>query len=419
MLAGSESFGPFHRRLAAFALLLVVAGGAVSAPADRPTTSSVPGTERTAAGADRVEAKPLRVVLFYSPSCPGCKKVEQALKTSAKRWGRRIRIERRKLQTAEVFREMFRYEKHYGSKGDESIKLFVGGRCLAGSKAVAARLNDAVAAELAAGSATFVPPPPGQDGGAGGEGQLFAEILSRFQGFSAGAVAVAGLLDGVNPCAFTTIIFLLSMLAYLGKSRRQLAAVGVGFTAAVFVTYFVLGLGLLGAVKTFAFSRGISTGLAYAVAALAFALAGWSLIDVIRYARTGDVKKMTLGLPKAVKARIRSVIRVGLSTRVYFGLAPVPVLSVSRSSGTCPVRVATAPAVRRCVHHAVSGASRAMSEWIVLTTVPASWRPGRACGRGRKRPRCPISASGRDRAGLAFLGCFSRFFLDRRDQWYN
>ncbi|HUU59822.1 MAG TPA: hypothetical protein VMZ50_09780, partial [Phycisphaerae bacterium] len=68
----------------------------------------------------------------------------------------------------------------YGSKGDESIKLFVGGRCLAGSKAVAARLNDAVAAELAAGSATFVPPPPGQDGGAGGEGQLFAEILSRF-----------------------------------------------------------------------------------------------------------------------------------------------------------------------------------------------------------------------------------------------
>ena len=78
------------------------------------------------------EAKPLRVVLFYSPSCPGCKKVEQALKTSAKRWGRRIRIERRKLQTAEVFRELFRYEKHYGSKGDESIKLFVGGRCLAG-----------------------------------------------------------------------------------------------------------------------------------------------------------------------------------------------------------------------------------------------------------------------------------------------
>ena len=157
--------------------------------------------------------------------------MEQALKASAKRWGRRIRIERRKLQTAEVFRELFRYEKHYGSKGDESIKLFVGGRCLAGSKAVAARLNDAVAAELAAGSATFVPPPPGQDGGAGGEGQLFAEILSRFQGFSAGAVAVAGLLDGVNPCAFTTIIFLLSMLAYLGRSRRQLAAVGVGFTA--------------------------------------------------------------------------------------------------------------------------------------------------------------------------------------------
>ena len=57
-------------------------------------------------------------------------------------------------------------------------------------------------------------------------------IVAQFQGFRAGAVALAGLLDGINPCAFTTVVFLLSMLPYLGKTKRELAVVGVGFTAA-------------------------------------------------------------------------------------------------------------------------------------------------------------------------------------------
>jgi len=80
------------------------------------------------------------------------------------------------------------------------------------------------------------------------------------------------------------------------------------------VTYFLLGLGLLGAIKTFSVSHGIATALVYVVAILAFILAAWSVIDVVRYARTGDVRKVTLGLPKAVKSRIHKVIRTGLST---------------------------------------------------------------------------------------------------------
>ena len=51
------------------------------------------------------------------------------------------------------------------------------------------------------------------------------------------------------------------------------------------------------------------------VAVLAFALAGWSLIDAIRYVRTGDTKQMTLGLPRKVKERIHKVIRTGLTAR--------------------------------------------------------------------------------------------------------
>ena len=83
----------------------------------------------------------------------------------------------------------------------------------------------------------------------------------------------------------------------------------------VLATCFLLGLGLLGAVKSFSVSHGLSSGLACGVAILAFALAGWSLIDAVRYARTGDARQMTLRLPKSVKDRIHKVIRTGLTTR--------------------------------------------------------------------------------------------------------
>ncbi len=51
------------------------------------------------------------------------------------------------------------------------------------------------------------------------------------------------------------------------------------------------------------------------MAVLAFALAGWSLVDFVRYVRSCDVKAVTLGLPKSIKPRIHNVIRVGLNTR--------------------------------------------------------------------------------------------------------
>ena len=128
-------------------------------------------------------------------------------------------------------------------------------------------------------------------------------------------IVVAGLLDGINPCAFTTIIFLLSMLGYLGKGKREMVAVGAGFTVAVFVTYLILGIGLLSAVKAFSVSAGISRAITCGVGILAVVLAAWSLLDAIQYSQTGDAKSMSLGLPESIRKRINAVIRKGLSTR--------------------------------------------------------------------------------------------------------
>lgn len=143
-------------------------------------------------------------------------------------------------------------------------------------------------------------------------------MLRKFQSYGLAAVAVAGLVDGVNPCAFTTIVFLLSAVAYVGKTRRQVAIVGVTFTLAVFLTYLLLGVGLLLAIKEFAVHTGLTQWLTWIVAGLAFVLAAWSLWDGIRTVASGKIPRFSLGLPSWIKAAIRRVIRTGLKGRYLF-----------------------------------------------------------------------------------------------------
>ncbi len=69
-----------------------------------------------------------------------------------------------------------------------------------------------------------------------------------------GTVVVGGLIDGINPCAFTVLIlFVTAMLATLQVStsaglnaaRVRILGMGTIYIAAVFLTYLGLGLGLL------------------------------------------------------------------------------------------------------------------------------------------------------------------------------
>src|SRR3990170_3732388 len=65
-------------------------------------------------------------------------------------------------------------------------------------------------------------------------------------------VIVGGLIDGINPCAFTVLIlFVTAMLATVGAAsdvnaaRRRIIGMGSIYIASVFLTYLALGIGLL------------------------------------------------------------------------------------------------------------------------------------------------------------------------------
>lgn len=58
------------------------------------------------------------------------------------------------------------------------------------------------------------------------------------------AVLISGFLDGLNPCAFAILLFLIAFIFMLKKSRLSVWKYGLVYTAAIYATYLLIGMGI-------------------------------------------------------------------------------------------------------------------------------------------------------------------------------
>jgi cytochrome c biogenesis protein CcdA len=135
------------------------------------------------------------------------------------------------------------------------------------------------------------------------------KIVERFKKFSLWGVLVAGLIDGLNPCAFATIVFLVSYLSFLGKQSREILTYGIIFTFGVFIAYIIAGMGLMAGFRQLSGFPLVTKGIYLVIGLFAFVLGIISLYDYYLF-RRGDVAKMKLQLPMALKKKIHGIIRV-------------------------------------------------------------------------------------------------------------
>ncbi|MBN1218414.1 MAG: hypothetical protein JXM69_05775 [Anaerolineae bacterium] len=154
-------------------------------------------------------------------------------------------------------------------------------------------------------------------------------LLRQFESFGPLAVVAAGLIDGLNPCAFATLVFFVSYLSLSGRKGREVLAVGISFTVGVFLAYLMIGLGFY---KVLDLLGDLLTTLrwwVYALTALLCAgLAVFSFLDFLK-ARRGKLGDMSLNLPHSLRLRINAVIRQGRHTRAYVAGAFVTGIIIS------------------------------------------------------------------------------------------
>ncbi len=163
-----------------------------------------------------------------------------------------------------------------------------------------------------------------------------SSIVERFEEIGPLAIIGAGLIDGINPCAFATILFFVSYLAIGKRKRREMLFVGLAFALGVFVAYFLVGLGLMN-LLSLATSIHIVASILYGLmAAACIVMAVLSIRDYV-LARQGYLHDMQMTLPDKLRERIR--LRIRDSSKAFVGAAFVTGLVVSLLELACTGQV--------------------------------------------------------------------------------
>ena len=164
------------------------------------------------------------------------------------------------------------------------------------------------------------------------------KIEAIYSGLTPWLVFGAGLADGVNPCAFATIIFLLSYLQVARRRPRELLAVGGAFMAGVFLAYFILGLGLVEVVDRFDLLRRFARLFNWVLAIMAGVLALLNIWDGMQCLR-GRMGDMVLQLPDSFKSRIHGVVRHSARRRRFVAAAFLAGAAISLIELACTGQV--------------------------------------------------------------------------------
>jgi cytochrome c biogenesis protein CcdA len=291
----------------------------VVAPTKAPTTTAqaTPSPESTLTPLARPDGPAIHLAWFYDPGCDLCERKEHDLNYIL---GKYPQVQARRINSEDET-ALFQYLCLRANVPEDrqlvAPTLFVGDAYLVGQEISGGTIEALIQPYLSSGSAE---PWAGYQ-----ESKEVAEttIVDRFRSLGLLTVVGAGLIDGVNPCAFATMIFLISYLSVRKRRGRDLLATGAAFTAGVFLAYLGLGLGFLKFLTTIPFLSTIGKWIYGLTMLLCLGLAWGSFADFLK-ARQGRLEDMSLKLPDYLRGLERRLIREGSRARNFvlaaFGL---------------------------------------------------------------------------------------------------
>ncbi|MCX6697617.1 MAG: hypothetical protein NTV84_08710, partial [Methanoregula sp.] len=250
-----------------------------------------------------VSGRTITGYFFYGDGCIHCENVKPLLQALAAKYPsvdiRQIEIYHNATNLA-TFASM---QQYHGIAGNGVPVLFIGNRVFVGDVEIKGNLEAAILEEIrraASGTnaSVIVTPTP-------------AVPIPETPRITPSFVIGAALIDSINPCAFSVLIFLLISVVPI-RNKRRILAVGGCYIAAVFSLYLLSGLGLFSLVRL----TGISTILAYLGAVVAIVLGLVSVIDVMRHK-----DEFLLAIPASRKEQIdRFILRATLPAAFLLGI---------------------------------------------------------------------------------------------------
>ena len=250
----------------------------------------------------------LKLKFFGSETCGECYTIkEEILLPLAEELKDKVDLELYYIERQADNELLIKMEKEYNVSKPKPIELFFPDTVLLGGSLIKEKADSLIRA-IAADSSRW----QRRDLIPADSLNYSQELLNKFSSFSLGGIILAGLADGINPCAIATIIFLISFLVSKHRSRKEIILIGLLFSAAVYVTYFLIGLGAFQVIMALESYRVLSKIIKYAAVIMAGLIGLYSFYDAFVFHRSKKASEIKLQLPKSVKMAIHRVISKNL-----------------------------------------------------------------------------------------------------------
>jgi cytochrome c biogenesis protein CcdA len=312
---------------------------------DKPKEGAASGTIGVLPKGGTASAASIAMLYYYTPGCRSCEEfLGVEIPRLEARYGLRIDLTRRDLLEPSAYEELSSFASSIGASIRLIPALRVEGILLQGDEEIRARLPGLLVTRAAGGSLALsvpraeVAPSLPSSATPAASGATASGLPLGSARLAVLPVMAAGLIDGINPCAFTTLIFLLASLALAGRGRREVLAIGALFTLGVFFTYLGVGLGLFAALRAASAVLPISVLLRWIIFAALLVFSALSVYDYTRV-RAGKPSKMLLQLPDSLKLRIHASIRTRAKTLALAGSSLAMGFLVSIFEFACTAQV--------------------------------------------------------------------------------
>jgi cytochrome c biogenesis protein CcdA len=237
------------------------------------------------------------LIFFHSPSCHSCVKAKaECMPAVEERFKGRVKVIYRDMSDIETYKFLASLKSRL--KITKSLGLpivYCNGNLISGEKEVCSGIIEFVERSLSASPVSA-------------SKYSLQDLVALFLSFTPWAVISAGLIDGINPCAFAVIIFFISYLSLQGYRKRELLVIGLVFIAAVYLAYFLIGLGFFGFLYRLKGFWLVTKGINYGIGLMCILLGSLAFSDFLKYKRTRSTEGLTLQLPERLKNKIHAAI---------------------------------------------------------------------------------------------------------------
>jgi len=238
-----------------------------------------------------VRAQQPDIYLFYGEGCPHCGAVEEYF--SENDLYSKYPIQKKEIysnrENAILFTELLD-ELDYPRTGRGVPLVIVGDKVFLGDTPIIAGFESAADEYLANYEVN-----QNQDNEQSSEGKTQESKLD----LTLAAVIAAAAVDAINPCAFAVLIILMSTVLSAGTGRKALQT-GAAFAFSIFISYFLMGLGLY---KALSFGN-ISHIFYEIIGWLAILLGIFNLKDFFWYG-----KGFLMEVPQSWRPNMKSLIK--------------------------------------------------------------------------------------------------------------